>query len=57
MFATIEGPSYDALVADLSDSESREKAYSLQYLGMNLGLVLSPTIAGFYLKTIWDWHL
>ena len=47
VFATIEGPSYDALVADLSDSESREKAYSLQYLGMNLGLVLSPTIAGF----------
>ena len=46
VFATIEGPSYDALVADLSDSESREKAYSLQYLGMNLGLVLSPTIGG-----------
>lgn len=47
VFATVEGPSYDALVADLSDSESREKAYSLQYLGMNLGLVLSPTIGGF----------
>ncbi|MDY5103194.1 MAG: MFS transporter [Agathobacter sp.] len=46
VFATIEGPSYDALVTDLSDSESREKAYSLQYLGMNLGLVLSPTIGG-----------
>ena len=46
VFATIEGPSYDALVADLSDSESREKAFSLQYLGMNLGLVLSPTIGG-----------
>ena len=46
VFATIEGPSYDALVADLSDSESREKAYSLQYLGMNLGMVLSPTIGG-----------
>ena len=46
VFATIEGPSYDALVEDLSDSESREKAYSLQYLGMNLGLVLSPTIGG-----------
>ena len=44
MFATIEGPSYDALVADLNDSDSREKAYSLQYLGMNLGLVLAPTL-------------
>ena len=46
VFATIEGPSYDALVADLSDSDSREKAYSLQYLGMNLGLVLAPTLGG-----------
>ena len=47
VFATIEGPSYDALVADLSDSDSREQAYSLQYLGMNLGLVLAPTLGGF----------
>ena len=47
VFANIEGPSYDALVADLSDSDSREKAYSLQYLGMNLGLVLAPTLGGF----------
>ena len=46
VFATIEGPSYDALIADLSDGEDREKAYSLQYLGMNLGLVLAPTIGG-----------
>ena len=46
----IEGPSYDALIADLSDGEDREKAYSLQYLGMNLGLVLAPTIGGFLFK-------
>ena len=47
MFASFEYPSYDALVADLTSSEDREKAYSLNYLGMNLGLVLSPTIGGF----------
>ncbi len=46
VFATIEGPSYDALIADLSDGEQRERAYSLQYLGMNLGLVLAPTLGG-----------
>lgn len=46
LFATIESPSYNALIADLSDSESREKAYSLQYLGNNLGLVLAPTLGG-----------
>lgn len=50
VFATIEGPSYDALIADLSDGEDREKAYSLQYLGMDLGLVLAPTIGGFLFK-------
>lgn len=50
MFATIEGPSYDALVADLSDGEDREQAYSLQYLGMNLGVVIAPTLGGFLFK-------
>ena len=47
MFQTIEWPSYDALVADFSTSKDRERAYSLSYLGMNLGLVLSPMLAGF----------
>lgn len=47
IFAQMEWPSYDALVADLSSSEEREKAYSLNYLGGNLGLVLAPTIGGF----------
>ena len=42
----MENPSYDALVADLSTSENREKAYSLMYLGLNLGIILSPTIGG-----------
>ena len=47
LFQSIEWPSYDALVADFSTSRDREKAYSLNYLGANLGLVLSPTLAGF----------
>lgn len=46
LFQTIEWPSYDALVADFSTSKDRERAYSLSYLGTNLGLVLSPTLAG-----------
>ena len=47
LFQTIEWPSYDALVADFSTSKDRERAYSLSYLGTNLGLVQSPTLAGF----------
>ena len=47
---SMEYPSYNALIADLSTTAERERAYSLQYLGGNLGLVLSPTIAGFLFK-------
>ena len=46
----LEGPSYNALLADLSTTADRERAYSLMYLGGNLGLVLSPTIAGLLFK-------
>ncbi|MBQ7700330.1 MAG: MFS transporter [Clostridia bacterium] len=50
IFQSIEYPSYDALFADLSATKDRERAYSLEYLGGNLGLVLSPTIAGLLFK-------
>ena len=46
LFQTVEWPSYDSLVADFSTSKDRERAYSLSYMGSNLGLVLSPTIGG-----------
>lgn len=47
--STLQGmelPSYSALIADLTLTKDREKAYSLSYLGGNLGMVASPTIAG-----------
>ncbi len=47
LFATMEWPSYDALVADFSKLEDRERAYSLNYLGANLGFVISPIVGGF----------
>lgn len=47
MFARFEEPSYDALVADLSSSQDRERAYSLNYLGSNIGVVVAPTLGGF----------
>ena len=46
LFQNVEYPAYDALFADLSATKDRERVYSLEYLGGNLGLVLSPTIAG-----------
>ena len=42
----MESPSFDALLVDLTPFEKRERAYSLMYFAMNLGLVLAPTIGG-----------
>lgn len=50
IFQSMEYPAYDALFADLSTTKDRERAYALEYLGGNLGLVLSPTIAGFLFR-------
>ena len=50
IFQSMEYPAYESLFADLSTTKDRERAYSLEYLGANLGLVLSPTIAGLLFK-------
>ncbi len=50
LFQTMEHPAYDALVADFSTTKDRSRAFSLAYLGTNLGLILSPTIAGILFK-------
>ena len=50
VFQSIEGPSYNALIADITPTRDREKAYSLLYLGANIGLMVSPTIAGMLFK-------
>ncbi len=46
VFQSIEGPSYNALLADITPTRDRERAYSLLYLGSNIGLMVSPTLAG-----------
>ena len=46
LFQTIESPAYDALNADFSTSEQREKAYSLSYLGFNLGFIIGAAVSG-----------
>lgn len=46
LFQTIESPAYDALNADYSTSRQREKAYSLSYLGFNLGYIVGASVAG-----------
>ena len=50
LFQSMEYPSYTALIAEVTPSSKRQQAYSLNYLGMNLGMVLSPAIAVFLFK-------
>lgn len=46
LFQTLESPAYDALNADYSTSQQREKAYSLSYLGFNLGFIVGASVSG-----------
>ena len=46
LFQTLESPAYDALNADYSTSKQRVKAYSLSYLGFNLGFIVGASVAG-----------
>ena len=46
LFQSMEWPAYDSLIADLTSDHDREKAYSLQYLASNLGIVFAPTLGG-----------
>lgn len=46
LFQNMEWSAYDALMAELTGTEEREKAYSLQYLANNLGVVFAPTLGG-----------
>ena len=54
--SSIAYPAYGAMIADLTNSSNRNSAYSLLYLGNNLGFSIGPMIAGFlykhYLKMI-----
>ena len=54
LFQTIESPAYDALNADFSTSAQRDKAYSLSYLGFNLGFIVGASVSGLlFQKYIW----
>lgn len=46
LFQHMEWPAYDAMIAELTTDKEREKAYSLQYLASNLGVVFAPTLGG-----------
>lgn len=50
---SLSWPSLNAMIADLTDREQRPSAYSLMYLGMNVGFAVGPMIAGL----LYNFHL
>lgn len=50
LLQAVESPAYKSLVADFTSTNDRDRAYSLNYLGMNLGMVLAPTLGSFLIK-------
>ncbi len=55
LFGGAVRPVSNALIADLTDVSNRQTAFSLTYLGINLGCALGPMIAGFLFQkhTFW----
>lgn len=46
LFQHMEWPAYDAMISEMTKDDERQKAYSLQYLASNLGVVFAPTLGG-----------
>jgi Arabinose efflux permease len=47
---TAASPAYQAMVARLTTPENRKASYSLIYLGINIGMTVSPLIGGLLFK-------
>lgn len=54
-FNSVAQPANGAMVADLTDISNRSKAYSLLYLGNNIGFSVGPMIAGFLYASYIEW--
>ncbi len=48
-------PVTNAMVVDLTEGEERKKAFSLLYLGTNIGVSIGPIIAGFLFNSYLSW--
>ena len=49
-FMGMSDPASSALIADITEPKTRDGAYSLFYMGMNIGFAVSPIIGGLLLR-------
>ena len=45
-------PPMNAIITDMLSPEQRQSGFSLQYLGINIGVALGPIVAGFLFKNL-----
>ncbi|WP_041219729.1 MFS transporter [Desulfitobacterium dichloroeliminans] len=48
-------PAYDSLIADLTTPANRSGAYSLSYMGWNIGFAIGPILGGFLYRHHLPW--
>lgn len=49
-FANVEAPIFESLIVDVTKPSEREVAFSLTYLGKNLGMVIGTAVGGLLFK-------
>jgi MFS family permease len=54
-FIGFSDPSHNALIADVTEPDQREKAYSLTYLGFNVGFVIGPALGSLLFENHLRW--
>lgn len=54
---SISGPASSTFITDFSTSSQRDKAFSIGYLGFNLGYILAPLIGGVLFTEHFNWSL
>lgn len=55
LFASIASPASGTMITDLTTSENRKEAFSLQYMAINVGFALGPLIGGFIYQYNYEW--
>ena len=52
---SLSAPAYDSILADITTPENRKSAYSLAYMGWNLGFAIGPILGGILYKNHLSW--
>jgi MFS family permease len=51
----MQWPTMDAMVTDATDKTNRQSAFSLLYIGLNIGVAIGPLMAGFLINEYLFW--